>query len=1138
MKKLFVIISLFANFIFLSFATNCGGVVECNCGDTVVDYYELQENLICDESGLIIKTNQFSCNGNSIIGSGVGFGLLIQGQNYVEISDCNIENFENGIEIKSDSVLKGNGWGAFWYEEVRSQNIEIFNNTLRNNLIGIKTKNSRFDNFYNNIFYNNSNGIYLDGSYSTLYNNSFFNSKIIYRNTKDKYFCKNGFGNNYFGFDGPECECLVPLDNLNVDSRVNFCDGYFNVSDIKMFDNSEIFCRGTIFNGDGDNNAILINGRKNTKIDSCSFENYSTSIKVQTRRELEYSTYVNYPSFNNKIENSNFQKVNIGIDFSDNNQGLVYNSTFKYTDLTPINLQGRSALIYGNNFYEKSPSFTSTNGKNFCYNGVENNYFDGAEFLGCGCFIPFDGLILNSNVNLCQGRYKLNSSLLIQANNININCDNTHLIGDGKSSAFTILGRSGNKINNCIISNYSKGIDIVSNYRRESGQYNSLRYPSRNNILNNLTIFDVNVGVNMEYKPNTNFYGRAEIINDSLIFADELVISNYGPFMILVNNSYFGLDDLNYIDELFYNYNYINLQNYKFENKYQYLIFDFNFSSNLLTVKKTNKNKLGNNFNIDVFYKKDGIILSEDRLFVKDDFFIKKDIKLNTFNLSFDKIYLKIDSLENLTKKNIYFKKYYEFEDNFAENKFINLSILNNFRNNFIFDNFYLLNDFEKNLLEERINIFLLKELNCLENSNLICENLSNIIINLSIDRSDNFFSLPYEVLIESFFIEDKRIINIKSNSIYGVVNGIFHYKNNLNFFNMNSISKTYGIKDYSGLKIYDFLFQKNNPYLFNEFNFQIFISNLNDLFNNDIFNKTEFFLNINLEIDNLNIDSIDYKLWKYENKYSSNLNSYLNKRENPIVLAGGLFSDITTWESLAKKLSEDGYIVYLIELTGGRSSDCINCYNYEYDFLVDFVLPEYIEFILDDSNKSQINFVGHSNGARVALDFLSKYQQSEFDYNYINTFIAVGVPGAFEGSSFLYKSIKKSAPILNKTLENKNHINIYDLVSLGFNKIPTRSSMISMNLWNTYLNWMLDEEKIQPGSNIYLNNFKLISGNFLFSGNDGIVTLEDQFGIFENVEKGVLNNSEHIITNHPHLMMSSFSRIQREVINFLNENG
>ena len=137
-----------------------------------------------------------------------------------------------------------------------------------------------------------------------------------------------------------------------------------------------------------------------------------------------------------------------------------------------------------------------------------------------------------------------------------------------------------------------------------------------------------------------------------------------------------------------------------------------------------------------------------------------------------------------------------------------------------------------------------------------------------------------------------------------------------------------------------------------------------------------------------------------------------------PVVLARGLWSNLLTWDDFGKELVSDptnARDTWLIEITGGPEQDCDTCPNYRYDDLVDYYWPALIGGVQKYSEQNKLDYVGFSNGCRVALDSLKNYSSTgknnagyyfdsstgiyklmDLGSNPVDTFVAVGCPRFF----------------------------------------------------------------------------------------------------------------------------------------------
>ena len=247
-----------------------------------------------------------------------------------------------------------------------------------------------------------------------------------------------------------------------------------------------------------------------------------------------------------------------------------------------------------------------------------------------------------------------------------------------------------------------------------------------------------------------------------------------------------------------------------------------------------------------------------------------------------------------------------------------------------------------------------------------------------------------------------------------------------------------------------------------------------------------------------------------------------------PVVMGGGLWSDITAWNDLGSELSDEGFNVFLIEITGGPDMECDTCTDYTYDFLTDQVYPTYVNEVKSLTGKSKIKYVGHSNGARVALDSLTK---GEVNPNDVDTLVLVGVPGNFSELSYFAYLVNQSGDDAIQRIRDYglNHVTfsrisheIGTLVGDFFALLKFKENdKISLNLFEQYFNWINGGWDEQPGKNLDINEFVLIYGTNPFGikkQDDGIVAVSDELAIFNyvNANKKSIHDLNIIHTGMP----------------------
>lgn len=382
---------------------------------------------------------------------------------------------------------------------------------------------------------------------------------------------------------------------------------------------------------------------------------------------------------------------------------------------------------------------------------------------------------------------------------------------------------------------------------------------------------------------------------------------------------------------------------------------------------------------------------------------------------------------------------------------------------------------------------------------------------------NDETASNPYAALVGAFKEDGKVKIMIVGNEIEGDIIGVKKFiENQALLLNTKDKEAVFaGDEDIGAIKVYDYLHTGGNDehYNINNEQFKAIVRNaLNDeMFN--VFDKSVVSSNgITLRLRNLKPNA------------SSNYLEYLNSSgvpiDLPVVLAHGLFSNLTTWEALGAELSNIGRDTWLIEITGGPYQDCDDCIDYTFYNLTDIFVPALLNGVLDFTGKEQIQYVGFSNGCRSALDSL---ERGKFDSSKVETFVAVGCPGAFEGNSTAGTIIESKDGQIHSILKSSNlsHVSFKNvaLIALLNRQFVTKDDKlkISNNLWKFYEDMILLKNDTQPG-NVNFENFIIVRGNAFYT-DDGIVTVIDEDKIFRNAN----SNSKpkkyfNIFASHPTL--------------------
>jgi len=246
------------------------------------------------------------------------------------------------------------------------------------------------------------------------------------------------------------------------------------------------------------------------------------------------------------------------------------------------------------------------------------------------------------------------------------------------------------------------------------------------------------------------------------------------------------------------------------------------------------------------------------------------------------------------------------------------------------------------------------------------------------------------------------------------------------------------------------------------------------------------------------------YELLHYKPKISEKLKQILNL--TTVITASGLWSNLDTSLNIPNNITNLGFEVFKIQLTGGKKQNT----NYNFTDLTNTVLPNYINFI-KNITKNNITYIGHSNACKTALYSLENKKIK------INNLIGMGCPGEFKGFNPVVEiiKIKEHEMFENFTKTNITHIT-FEQAKTNILKIPLSSkdnSTISTNLFKDYINTM-KTKKENIGKNIVLNNSLLIYSNILLN-NDFIVFSKDTKEIHNNINS---TNKEIKKLNYNHL--------------------
>lgn len=387
---------------------------------------------------------------------------------------------------------------------------------------------------------------------------------------------------------------------------------------------------------------------------------------------------------------------------------------------------------------------------------------------------------------------------------------------------------------------------------------------------------------------------------------------------------------------------------------------------------------------------------------------------------------------------------------------------------------------------------------------------LNTYYLNWGYDRGVNYKGTagdkPYNAIVGSFYyaLDQKTRIFAYGNEIEGTIAAVKKLIDEKGKFlkDVKQNKDTYiGDYEFNAYSIWDIMHQSGNIDIYNQ-NDATFASIVDQLLSDETYEESIRYVTESKNNTQLRIKHVASGL-------STNLQNAVS--ETPVVLSRGLWSNLLTWEEFGQELATGGRDVWLIEITGGSTTECDTCPNYDFQDLIQYYYPALIDGVLDATGKSELQYVGFSNGCRTAL---SSLENGHVDPDKVETFVGVGCPGNFSGVSAasLIKVTNTQDIVDRLEKKGKTHITFWEALLLGFfdSSKASSDSTISLNLLKNYTYWINNDTDSQPGKDLHLDNFAIIQGSF-FITSDGIVTIKDQKAIYDNI---ILNNPSQGQTN------------------------
>jgi len=172
-------------------AANCGGEIQCNCGDALIESHTMWYDLTDCHVALFFESDNITldCDGYAIDGNGSSNGLYLYNRTNITVENCFLTEFHNAIQFSHGTNMT-------------IQNNVMYNNTAKGIYLHFCADNI----LYNNYVYQNEDGILLSNSVNNtvIRNKAYYNDDVgIYLSTNSGYtnVSHNTAVGNRYGFD-------------------------------------------------------------------------------------------------------------------------------------------------------------------------------------------------------------------------------------------------------------------------------------------------------------------------------------------------------------------------------------------------------------------------------------------------------------------------------------------------------------------------------------------------------------------------------------------------------------------------------------------------------------------------------------------------------------------------------------------------------------------------------------------------------------------------------------------------------------------------------------------------------------------------------------------------------------------------
>jgi hypothetical protein len=334
--------------------------------------------------------------------------------------------------------------------------------------------------------------------------------------------------------------CFIPIDSMEVNGNVNFCNGIYNLNTSTIninVDNTILDCNGseiygnyTLTENTTQSEGMHIINNNNITLKNCYFHNFYRNVKLSNSNNITV--------LNNTF---GFAKQPLYLDNNGTGMNISYNNFNDVSDVNGYNLYFSLDEGYDfNNFYVSNNNFYACN--SFCVriNGLNNSIFNNNSF---GVYNAYQ-ITDSDNINITNHYFAYgNDTYRIYSNDASINVYNNVFFG-GNTTYFTILtdttARNSRIFNNVFMNDTKvsfpvnvKGTSILVYNNNFSYLDGAIRLRSCSNceVYGNIINFSINnndaygTGILQEFYPSIN-----NSIHDN-------IIDNTGSWGIIIRQS-------------------------------------------------------------------------------------------------------------------------------------------------------------------------------------------------------------------------------------------------------------------------------------------------------------------------------------------------------------------------------------------------------------------------------------------------------------------------------------------------------------------------------------------------------------------------------------------------------------------------